>query len=330
MVIGPVASGKSTLCKTLLGEIPTAQGDVIVNVEKIGYCDQVPFLLNATVKDNIIGFSSFDAARYGEVIEAVMLQEDLKNLPQADSTKVGSKGVSLSGRQKQRVSLARALYHDAELLVLDDVFGGLDGDTQDQVCQRVFGQNGLLRRRGTTVVLCTHSVDLLLPVADHVIEIGANDSITKRGSVEVLKADDRHAREFSPIPSFKIKAGDNARSTDDQVQIQKPTDKPARVAPTELAVHRHYASRIGLLPLLLFAGLAAGFGFFRNFPTIWMTYWSEDSAKAGQSHGFSFYIGIYALLAAGALMCVFPAGLVVLRTMSGSQVLVSTEKPSTR
>lgn len=70
----------------------------------------------------------------------------------------GSNGITLSGGQKQRVALARALYPQTDLLVLDDVFSGLDTDTEDQVSDRIFGKTGLLKNRGTSAMLCTHSV----------------------------------------------------------------------------------------------------------------------------------------------------------------------------
>jgi ATP-binding cassette subfamily C (CFTR/MRP) protein 1 len=133
------------------------QGSVALRSAKLGYCDQEPFLFNASIMENIIGFPSFDMVRYADIIQATMLAEDLTSLPTGDKTITGTKGISPSGGQRQRVSLARALYHDAEILVLDDVLSGLDGSTQDRVCQAVLGPAGLLRRRGTTALVCTHA-----------------------------------------------------------------------------------------------------------------------------------------------------------------------------
>lgn len=160
IVIGPTACGKSTLLKALLGETPIHDGRVLIEpaARRIGYCDQTPFLTNASVRDNILGYSSFDEVRYNEVLEATMLLPDLALLPQGDLTKIGSNGVSLSGGQKQRVSMARALYSDSKLFFFDDTLSGLDADTEEQVFQRVFAANGLIRRRNASTVLCTHAV----------------------------------------------------------------------------------------------------------------------------------------------------------------------------
>ncbi|KAK0636055.1 P-loop containing nucleoside triphosphate hydrolase protein [Bombardia bombarda] len=206
MIVGPVASGKSTLCKALLGETPTAQGRVLLNASfsrKVGYCDQTPYLSNTTIRENIIGFSPFDQTRYDEVIDASVLRADLSLLPQGDLTNVGSSGITLGGGRKQRVSMARALYLDAQLLIFDDILSGLDADTEEQVFRRVFSAEGILRRkRKSTVVLCTHSVRHL-PSADHIVALGFDGSLVEQGcgevkfwSEDVVSAHPKHSNSF--------------------------------------------------------------------------------------------------------------------------------------
>lgn len=186
MVIGPVGSGKSTFCKALLGEIPFSQGSVVMKAfpRHVGFCEQTAFLWNGTIRENIVGFTPFDRERYDQVIEATSLRFDLGTLSQGDQTNIGSDGVALSGGQKQRVSLARALYLPSDFLVLDDVFSGLDADTEEQVFRQVFGPDGLLRRRGSTAVLCTHSVRHL-PAADYIIAL-ENGSVAGQGTFDHL------------------------------------------------------------------------------------------------------------------------------------------------
>lgn len=331
-VVGPVASGKSTLCRALLGEVPHVRGSVSLRSEKLGYCDQVPFLFNSSVMDNIIGFSSFDAVRYAEVIDATMLAEDLRTLPAGDSTIIGTKGISLSGGQRQRVSLARALYHDADILVLDDVFSGLDGSTQHRVCQSVFGPEGLLRRRGTTAVICTHSTHFL-SVADRIVALSSDGTIAEQGSLAEILQDKQRARRvgLTPTPDSVAKTnrpGIGASETEIQpdktttttttptgIPLTKPQPMPPVIAPTvDFDVYRHWLSAIGLLPLVLYLILVVGNGFFSNFPNIWVKLWSADSVSPTPQHSFAYWIGIYALLGACVVLCVFPAGLIMLRT----------------
>jgi ABC-type multidrug transport system fused ATPase/permease subunit len=331
-VVGPVASGKSTLCRALLGEVPHIQGSVVLRSDKLGYCDQVPFLFNASIMENIIGFSSFDTDRYADVIQATMLFEDLRNLSAGDRTIIGTRGVSLSGGQRQRVSLARALYHDAEILVLDSVFSGLDSSTQDLVCQSVFGPDGLLRRRGTTAVICTHSTHFV-SVADHIITLSSDGTIAEQGSFVEIVRDEQRARRVGltsasdPITKLNkpgvgtseiVIQATKTTTTTSRPHIDVPSTKPQPVpAPSltvDIDVYRHWLSTIGPLPLVLYLVLVVGIGFCSNFPTIWLKLWSADSVSLTPEHSFAFWIGIYALLGVGMVLFLFPTGLVMLRT----------------
>ncbi len=104
MVIGPVGAGKSTLLLSLLGETYKCAGAVDVYVAgNVAFCSQDPWILNQSIKQNIVGTTDFDPAWYDAVLEACQLQEDVRNLPDGDETVVGSQGSSLSGGQKQRI-----------------------------------------------------------------------------------------------------------------------------------------------------------------------------------------------------------------------------------
>lgn len=107
MVVGPVGCGKSTLLKALLGEIPTFSGSIQMSSADIAFCDQSPWHMNGTVRQSIIGVLEFEGLWYQTVVHACALAEDLQQLSQGDQTPIGSKGISLSGGQSQRiVSLA--------------------------------------------------------------------------------------------------------------------------------------------------------------------------------------------------------------------------------
>ncbi|KAH7040858.1 P-loop containing nucleoside triphosphate hydrolase protein [Microdochium trichocladiopsis] len=253
MVVGPIASGKSTLCKALLGEMPFSTGGSVTfsssaHGARTGFCEQTPFLSNATVRENIVGFAPFDAARYAEVVSATMLEVDLDTLPLRDETNVGSNGITLSGGQKQRVALARALYLHTDLLVLDDVFSGLDADTEDQVFQRVFapagmtgteeegkgsgGGGGLLARRGATVVLCTHSVRHL-PFSQHVVALGADGTVVEQGSFAELDAAQGYVRSLQVKSASSLSSSSSAASLASS-DITRPVTSPSAGA-TEAA-----------------------------------------------------------------------------------------------
>jgi ABC-type bacteriocin/lantibiotic exporter with double-glycine peptidase domain len=174
IISGRVGSGKSTLLAGILGEATCLSGSIHVSLARVGYCSQTPWLVNDTVRNNIVGFSAFDAERYAAVTWACALDEDLRHWPGGDAMIVGGGAMTLSGGQKQRVvshhilslfpvlltkreTLARAVYSQPELLLLDDVLSGLDLRTIEQITNRLLGPDGYLRRQQTTVVLATHA-----------------------------------------------------------------------------------------------------------------------------------------------------------------------------
>jgi ATP-binding cassette subfamily C (CFTR/MRP) protein 1 len=103
MIIGPVACGKSTLLKALLGETPSSKGFIYVSTTEVAFCDQTPWIINGSIQRNILGFSVFDGPWYSKVLHGCGLEEDLATFPMGDQSLVGSKGITLSGGQKQRL-----------------------------------------------------------------------------------------------------------------------------------------------------------------------------------------------------------------------------------
>jgi ATP-binding cassette subfamily C (CFTR/MRP) protein 1 len=103
VLFGPVGCGKSTLIKTLLGETKAKAGIVSLRSGFIGFCAQDPWIQNCTIRQNIVGPNAFDMEWYHEVVRVASLQKDFQQMPLNDSTKVGSKGITLSGGQKHRI-----------------------------------------------------------------------------------------------------------------------------------------------------------------------------------------------------------------------------------
>lgn len=103
IVIGDVGSGKSTFLRLLLGDVTLMKGSVALSTEEIAFCDQIPFIRNQSIRDNIIGPLGYDSEWYNTCIAACALDIDFQQMPQEDSTVVGSKGIALSGGQKQRI-----------------------------------------------------------------------------------------------------------------------------------------------------------------------------------------------------------------------------------
>jgi ATP-binding cassette subfamily C (CFTR/MRP) protein 1 len=153
MISGPVGSGKSTLCRVILGESAPVSGKVTIRAGSIAYCSTTPWLRNTTIKDNVLCDKHWDEQWYQEIITVCDLGTDLLSLPLGDATSVGSRGVNLSGGQKHRVALARALYSRSSFLLLDETFGALDRRTKDTVAERVVKH---ARQQGLTLIFVSH------------------------------------------------------------------------------------------------------------------------------------------------------------------------------
>uniref|UniRef100_A0A8C6UGM7 ATP-binding cassette, sub-family C (CFTR/MRP), member 8 n=1 Tax=Neogobius melanostomus TaxID=47308 RepID=A0A8C6UGM7_9GOBI len=181
MIVGQVGCGKSSLLLAALGEMQRVSGHVMWNSHSgpepwirtldptrgpVAYASQKPWLLNASVIENITFEMPMIKPRYKAVIEACSLQPDIDILPQGDQTEIGERGVILSGGQKQRISVARALYQQTSVVFLDDPFSALDIHLSDHLMQE--GILKMLREEKRTVVLVTHKLQYL-PHADWII-----------------------------------------------------------------------------------------------------------------------------------------------------------------
>ena len=155
-VVGPVGCGKSSLVNAILGEMVLTKGTVSVN-GSVAYCGQTPWILNASVKDNILFGEEYDEARYLTCLKACELESDMRVLENGDATMIGERGINLSGVQKQRVSLARAAYSGRDLYLFDDPLSALD----PAVANKVFDACLLTLLNGKSRLLVTNQLQFL-------------------------------------------------------------------------------------------------------------------------------------------------------------------------
>ncbi|KAF4548072.1 ABC transporter-like protein 8 [Elsinoe fawcettii] len=168
VIYGQVAAGKSALLQALLGELDLLSGELIRPSSAVAYCSQTPWLQSMSIRDNILFGHPYDDARYKQTLQACALVPDLASFQHGDLSPIGENGIGLSGGQKMRVALARAIYSRADTLLLDDPLSALDQQTAEHIVQQCF--RGSLAK-GRTLILVTHRVDLCMEVSEQIVEV---------------------------------------------------------------------------------------------------------------------------------------------------------------
>ncbi|KAF5327412.1 hypothetical protein D9619_003959 [Psilocybe cf. subviscida] len=198
LIVGPTGCGKTSILMALLGEmhfLPTGP-DSWYNLPRsrgVAYAAQESWVQNATVRENILFGSPFNEERYERVIYQCALKRDLNLFDAGDLTEVGEKGLTLSGGQKARVTLARAIYSSAEIVLLDDVLAALDVHTSKWIVEECFTGDLV---RGRTIVLVTHNIALTSPIADYIVTVGPDGIAHEVGTrLSDVLADSSLARE---------------------------------------------------------------------------------------------------------------------------------------
>ncbi|EHK98048.1 putative ATP-dependent bile acid permease [Glarea lozoyensis 74030] len=219
VVYGEVGTGKTALLQAFLGELDKLSGEYERSNNVIAYCGQTPWLQSMSIRENILFSSPYEEVRYRHALDVCALLPDMANFDHGDLSLVGENGVGLSGGQKARISLARAVYSQAKVLLLDDPLSALDHHTAESIVRKCIS-GPLLKDK--TVVLVTHRTDLVLPIADQVVEIcnGRAETI-ERDSLNILQ---------------KVHSHDSANE-DSHVDEDKPTTIPAKFLEDEHREH---------------------------------------------------------------------------------------------
>ena len=182
-IVGRVGTGKSSFLQAILGDLWKIKGEVVVHGHT-AYVAQQPWVMNASVKENITFGHRWDPRFYERCVHACALKDDFKTLPDGDKTEVGERGISLSGGQKARLTLARAVYARADVYVLDDCLSAVDQHVGRHLIDNVLGSKGLLAAK--TRVLATNSIPVLYE-ADFVALL-RDGKVLEKGTLEQLLA----------------------------------------------------------------------------------------------------------------------------------------------
>uniref|UniRef100_A0A4W3JI22 ATP-binding cassette, sub-family C (CFTR/MRP), member 10 n=1 Tax=Callorhinchus milii TaxID=7868 RepID=A0A4W3JI22_CALMI len=273
-VLGKVGCGKSSLLAAITGEINRKDGTVSVSVLERGFglTTQEAWIQHMTIQDNILFGKEFDAKRYHDVIEACALSEDLNMLPAGDQTEVGENGITLSGGQKARIALARAVYMD--LYLLDDPLAAVDSDVAGHLMEQCI--MGILKDK--TRILCTHRAEFLNK-ADVLVLMDNGRIIRADTPAEILPlvqaTSSIHSKAPSQQPGSAIVVEEEAYDIvcTDSVQV---SEEDKKVGAVTLRVYSAYWHAVGcclafsiLVSLLLMQAS-------RNVSDWWLSNWISN------------------------------------------------------
>ncbi|XP_073988840.1 ATP-binding cassette sub-family C member 4-like isoform X2 [Rhodnius prolixus] len=303
-VIGSVGSGKSSLLYLLLQEIKALEGLIKIN-GRLSLSSQEPWIFAGTVRDNILLGLPYDRKRYKEVLHACSLETDLDQFTFGDMTSVGERGASLSGGQKARINLARAVYKEADIYLLDDPLSAVD----PQVSKRLFHDciKGFLK--GKTIILATHHLEVI-KYTDHIILL-QNGQIEDQGSFQefcerghdftkpvVYVANEVHDRtgprtflrmlSCKSIKSVSITGDDSSIATDCDIEVES-------VKETSKEEYTTYRGNVflgyvlsgngGLSRFILYITLLLTAQFFASACDVYVANWTnKEEDRLGEAH----------------------------------------------
>ncbi|KAF6018306.1 hypothetical protein EB796_023392 [Bugula neritina] len=279
-IVGSVGAGKSSLLSTLIGDMYKHNGTVSVK-GSVALVAQQAFILNATVRNNILFGAEFNEDKYNRVVAACALISDFEMLPKGDKSMIGEKGINLSGGQKQRISLARAVYNDADIYLLDDPLSAVDAHVGKHIFDNVIGPSGLLN--GKTRIMVTHGIHWL-PEVDEIYIITAG-RMSEHGTYESLLSHNGDFAKF--LKEYYIDDEKNA-PTDDSPSRQTSQDfdedddvydEQEEVETGKVAwnVYLTYFKSMGLRNTILGLLLILVSGGFNVAYSIWLSLWTSDA-----------------------------------------------------
>nr|WNZ75576.1 hypothetical protein [Trichoderma harzianum] len=275
------ASTKETLLDDInlvlhQGSVTTCSGPVgSVSSASIGFCDQQAWLPTGKVKQIVCGFSTaIDTERYNAAIRACCLDHDLGTFPEGDETIVGSRGINLSGGQRQRLALARLVYSLHDIVVLDDPFSALDGNTENTVVDNLLGPNGWFKKNNTAVFLVTNSAQHF-HVADEILVL-EKGRIASRGSWDALRSSLSELSKFTftgtakkPEAALKATKRTSPSNADAEEDLYRKTG--------DFSLYSYYFKAAGVMNVVMLLGCSAGYSFGMFFPQYLLKWWTEGS-----------------------------------------------------
>ncbi|RHN73198.1 putative xenobiotic-transporting ATPase [Medicago truncatula] len=314
-IVGTVGSGKSSLLASVLGEMFKISGKARV-CGTTAYVAQTSWIQNATIKENILFGLPMNMEKYKEALRVCCLEKDLEMMEYGDETEIGERGINLSGGQKQRIQLARAVYQDSDIYLLDDVFSAVDAQTGSFIFKECI--MGTLKDK--TVLLVTHQVDFLHNVDSimvmregRVVQSGKYDELLKAGldfgalvaahesSMEIAQTSDDSAQspKLAHISSREKESAVEKKSSQDKSKSNKTAaklieDEERETGRVNLKVYKHYFTEaFGWWGIALMVAMSVAC----MLSTLVGDYWLATATADDSGIPSSTFITVYAVIA---------------------------------
>ncbi|OCF31712.1 ATP-binding cassette transporter [Kwoniella heveanensis BCC8398] len=299
LITGPTGSGKSSLLKALVGELhfEQKQGSFfhLPREGGVSYAAQESWCMSDSIKDNVLFGEPYEEDRYKKTLRACGLEPDLKLFDDGDETEVGEKGITLSGGQKARLTLARAVYSKTAVVLLDDIFSALDTLTSRWIIDNLL-KGDLMKDR--TVLLITHHIGLAAPVADFMLALNQDGTVKSQGPIEEGELPDEELEQEAEEDN---KQAQEAASAEQAAEEKKPASKlikdeekgEGRIS--KRAMFTFFSTFGGPIFWLLYFILLLGGQGFNAFQTYWLGRWARAYDQAGNPKDVSavYYLGLY-------------------------------------
>ncbi|KAH7873203.1 P-loop containing nucleoside triphosphate hydrolase protein, partial [Lentinula edodes] len=306
LIVGPTGSGKTSLLLALLGEmhfVPTGP-DSHYNLPReggISYAAQESWIQNDTIRNNILFGSRFDEERYN-ILDQCGLERDLSLFEAGDMTEVGEKGLTLSGGQKARVTLARAVYSSAKTVLLDDPLSALDVHTAKWIVEKCL--KGKLMQ-GRTVLIVTHNTALLSPLAQHVVGIALNGKIIQGTVADVIMNNTILAAKLIESETGSLKTYSKSFGEEQPMQKELHNSQGALVLAEEMEIghvsweaFKLYLNGLNKRPIVFFCGLVTMMllnALNYSLQSWFLGYWSSQyDSQPASSVSVSWFLSVYA------------------------------------
>ncbi|KAL6968514.1 ABC transporter C member 14 [Sarracenia purpurea var. burkii] len=327
-IVGTVGSGKSSLLASILGEMHKISGKVRV-CGTTAYVAQTSWIQNGTIQENILFGLPMDRERYKEVIKVCSLEKDLEMMEFGDQTEIGERGINLSGGQKQRIQLARAVYEDSDIYLLDDVFSAVDAHTGSEIFKECV--RGALKNK--TILLVTHQVDFLhnidviLVMRDGmIVQSGKYNDLLESGmdfkalvtalesSMELVEVETPTSNENSPrTPKVLRTFSDHGEPSGEANSLERSSshrgtsklikDEERETGKVSLHVYKQYCTEAfgwwGAVMVLIISLVWQSSQMASDY---WLAY--ETSAKRALSFNPSLFISVYSIIAAVSVVLI--------------------------